>query len=533
MKKSALLRLKALLALATLTDAEKTELTTLKSSAKTAKIECDTKSLDTAIEDAEDDTEEMTEDEVKETVTKAVKEAMASHKGVSSEDLEEHVTKALAKANVTEDKIRSIMGDVLKEHTKSAPKMEFPIDGNGPLDFPVEHRAGNLSIAQKQLLNVCLMKVSEDALAECGTKRPSNINEGLTDGMIRRSKSASDRVVAQLKVLGRKGLTTGGSGTGAELVYVDLATELQQRLYLTSEIAQIMQSREIAMPTDPFKLPIKLARTAFAPGTESPTPASLAAYFQGGQPTMANITLDAKKMIGIASYSYESNEDSVIAILPMLQSDLGDGAAAAFERAVLNGDSDGAHFDVGSAYAAGANAGTAVEGLYDGIRKHGLAVTPTNIGAALGRVNFLALRGRLGKYGVNPNDLAILVSPLGYNRLQAVEEQFRADARGGNDASIRTGTVPSFNGIRVIVTEHMPQVVAATGINDGVGATEQLILTNLTHWMVGTRRGFTVEVTSDPLVQTNYVVASFRRAFVAKEAASASIPHTVIGTNFS
>lgn len=531
MKKSALLRFKALLAIATaaLTASESSELEVLTKAAKEAKV--DTKSLDAAIAAAEEETEEMTEDEVKETVTKAVKAALAEHKSASAEDIEEHVTKALAKGNVTEDKIRAIMGDALKESQKSASKIEFPTDG-GMIDFPVESRSGNLSIAQKQLLNTCLMKVSEDALAECGTKRPSGINDGISDSLQRRSKSASDNLIANFKRQGVKALTTSGSGSGAELVYTDLSTDLQQRLYLASELAQVMQSREIAMPTDPFKLPIKTVRTAYTVGSESPTPASLAAYFQHGSPTLANITLDAKKMIGIASYSYESNEDSVIAILPMLQMDLGDGAAAAFERAVLNGDMDGTHQDTGPAFGA-----TAVESMFDGIRKAGLTTGATNIGAAIGRSNFMALRGRMKKYGTNPNDLVILVSPTGYVNLQTVEEQFRADARGGAAANIGTGVISSFNGIRVIVTEHMPLATVA-GVNTGDGDDpgtndkESIIITNLTQWLCGTRRGFTVEVTSDPLVQTNYVVASFRRAVTQKEVASASIPHTVMGTNF-
>lgn len=534
MKKSLLLKLKALLLIASdkLTADQSAELATLNAKALEHKI--DTKSLDAAIEAAEDDDEGMSEDEVQAVVTKAVQAALAGHKSATSEDVAEHVTKALAGANVTEDKIRSIMGDVMKEHTKSASKMEFPLDNRGPVDFPVEHRAGNLSIAQKQLLNVCLMKVSEDSLMESGIKRPSGINDGISDALIRRSKSASDQVLANIKRFGMKALTTGGSGSGAELVYTDLSTDLQQRLYLASELAQVMQSREIAMPTDPFKLPIKTVRTAYKVGSESPTPASLAAYYQQGSPTLANITLDAKKMIGLASYSYESTEDSVIAILPMLQADLGDGAAAAYERAVLNGDADGTHFDTGASYFGDA---TAVESLYNGIRKAGLAGGVINFSAAVGRANFMGLRGSMGKYGTNPNDLIIIVSPSGYIALQTVEEQFRAEARGSAAANIGTGVISSFNGIRIVVSEHVPAGVTVAGIdtgNDTPGTNDKdsMIITNLTQWMVGTRRGFTVEVTSDPIVQTNYVVASFRRAVIEKEAASGSIPHTVMATNF-
>lgn len=530
MNKKQLKRLKALVGKSadTITDAEKAELTALQALATTNKI--DTKSIDTAIEAAaDDDSDEMTEDEVQEVVTKAVKEALATHKSATSEDVAEHVTKALAEKSITEDKIRSIMGEVMKEQHKSASKMEYHTGETATREFPCEHRSGNLSVAQKQLLNICLGSVSQDALESMGTKRPSGINDGIPDSILRHTKSANDRVIANIKSAGAKALTTSGSGSGAELVYVDLATQLHQRLYLDSDLAQVLLQREIAMPTDPFRLPIKTVRTPFNQGAEASIPSTIEAYLGGGQPTLANITLDAKKMIGIASYSYESNEDSVIAVLPMIQDDMADGAVAAFESACLNGDTDGTHMDTVPDHSA-----TAVERMYDGLRKAGIAVGVRDWSTGgVSKSNFMALRAAMGKYGVNPKDLAIIVSPYGYIQLQAIEEAFRADARGGNNlATVGTGVLPSFNGIKVVVSEHMPETAAATGLLTAGGAKQSLILAHLPHWMVGARRGFTVEVVSDPRVQMNYVVASFRRALTQKEAASASIPHTVLATNW-
>jgi hypothetical protein len=243
--------------------------------------------------------------------------------------------------------------------------------------------------------------------------------------------------------------------------------------------------------------------------------------------------LDAKKMIGIASYSYEANEDSVIAILPMLQNDLGEGAAAAFESALLNGDADGSHMDSSSSYTS-----ASVETLFDGFRKSGIAtgIVDWSTGGVT-RQNFMAARAAMGKYGVNPNDLAIIVSPYGYVQLQAMDEAFRADQRGpfnqANMGAVGTGLLPSFNGIKVIVSEKIAPKVGASGAHTSGGdAYETLLLTNLTQWLVGVRRGFTVEVTADPLVQTNYVVASFRRAFVQKEASSSTLAHTVLATKW-
>jgi len=49
---------------------------------------------------------------------------------------------------------------------------------------------------------------------------------------------------------------------------------------------------------------------------------------------------------------------------------------------------------------------------------------------------------------------------------------------------------------------------------------------------VGVKRGFTVEVEQDKKAQVNYVIASFRRDFIAKETPSATEPLIVAGYNF-
>ena len=148
----------------------------------------------------------------------------------------------------------------------------------------------------------------------------------------------------------------------------------------------------------------------------------------------------------------------------------------------------------------------------------------------------MGLRGLMRKYGTNPADLIILVDPIAYIKLQGEAEAFRYDVRGSTDIPANTGRLPTFNGIKVVVSEQMYPYVDDTGVFSATGANNtkhHLMLVNTTQYIVGVRRGFTVEVVQDPRVQTNFVVASFRRAFMAKEAASASIPHTVLGVNWT
>lgn len=456
MNKKSLKRLKELMAksAADLTAAEQTELTSLNAKALDSKV--DVKSIDSAIDAANDDEEGLTEEDITDIVTKAVKAAT----GNNNSDIAELVTKSLAEKQVSAEMITKVVNDALAQHIKSAPKMEFPTHQGVAIEMPIVHRGGNLSVSQKQLLNIIMMKSWES----CGASRPNNIDDGIPATIVASAKRASDNLLAQMRVKGVKAVTAGTigdysagafGGTLGALATVDLSTDLQMRLYLNSEIATLFQSREINMPTDPFKLPIKTTRVPFAIGGEPVSRTDYDGYVSGNYPGTAQITLDAKKLIGTAAYTYETDEDSIIAVLQMIQNDLGEAAAANYESAIINGDNDGTHQDTGGSYSA-----SSVESAYAGLRKHALATGAVSwASGGLTLDNFIALRSTMAKYGVNPSDLVIIVDPIAYLKMQAEDSAFRYDVRGTTDISSNTGRLPYFNGIRVVVSEQMHPLV--------------------------------------------------------------------------
>ena len=52
-------------------------------------------------------------------------------------------------------------------------------------------------------------------------------------------------------------------------------------------------------------------------------------------------------------------------------------------------------------------------------------------------------------------------------------------------------------------------------------------------WLLGVKRGFTVEVEVDRKRQMNAIIASFRRDFVPKETISATMPLAWMGYGFA
>lgn len=555
------LRLALLAAKAERSAEETTEYNTLVESAKAAGLDADL-IADEFAPDAEDGQKGVSSEELSELIAKAVSKALPEKSGVDTaallaeiraskslkaEDVEgliqkhigagvDHsalvaeVKKLMPEQGITSKELTAALDNFAKS-IRTPSKVQFDASD---ASFPCEHRSGNLSVAQKQLLNVMVMNTSNEAKAATqrlngGKALPSHINDGITEKQLSHAAACGERAIKSLResVLygnGAKALTTTGSGAGAELMPSDLSSDLQMRMYVESMLAAEMLAAEIQMPTQPFELPLITTRPNFYTGTEA----------AGSDPTASNpgtgkITLDSKKLIGMSEYSYEADEDSIIAVLPMIQEQLGAGAADAYEDALINGDTAGSQ-DTGTG-------ATAALKIFNGFRKLALANTATKktLTGGITADNIALMRKAMGKYGLRPNDLMILCGPNGYNDVVNLDETLDFSKVGSAAAArILTGTASSLFGIRIVVSGLVKENLNASGVYDGTTTTQgSILLINKSQFLVGSRRGFTVEVDVDKKRQINSVIASFRRAFTPKETPSASIPSVVIGYNYA
>lgn len=406
-------------------------------------------------------------------------------------------------------------------------------DGSGAgRNLIIEHRSGNMSPWEKQLLNLCLMNVSEDAqtaTVKAGGVIPKSLNDGISEEIL---KAAAQRGKDRMKSLrasvlhGGKTLTTTGAGEGLELIPTDLSSQLYERFYLESQLAAEFMSSEIDMPTDPFKFPMTTTRPNFYVGAEAP-----ASNPTASNPGTGGITLDAKKLIGMSDYSYEADEDSIIAVLNIIMNGLTEGAASSYESALIEGDATGTHQH--SDFQAITNHHAK---LFTGLRKLA-SVGGLTKDLSTGNVNWTnikAMRKLMRKYGVKPRDLMLIAGPMAYNDLVGLDETLTFE-KVGNAAAARilTGEASSIGGIRIVVSGEVREDLNASGVYDGSTTTKgSLILVNRSNFLVGVRRGFTLEVDVDKKKQINYVIASFRRAFTPKETpAINTMPTVVVGYN--
>jgi hypothetical protein len=106
---------------------------------------------------------------------------------------------------------------------------------------------------------------------------------------------------------------------------------------------------------------------------------------------------------------------------------------------------------------------------------------------------------------------------------------------GNQDAArILTGVAASIYGIPIVVSDAMRENLNASGVYDGSTTTKgSIVLLHKPSFVVGVKRGFTVEVETDKKRQINSVIASFRRDFQPKETISTSMPLAVLGYNYT
>jgi hypothetical protein len=289
-----------------------------------------------------------------------------------------------------------------------------------------------------------------------------------------------------------------------------------------------MISQEIVMPTNPFNLPLTTTRPTFSAGIPELTPPAASG------PGTARPVLNAEKLMGMVQYSDEADEDSLIAILPMVTNQLGLAAGQALEDALLNGDTT---LTQDLAPGGGAIAANDPKSLFDGIRKLTLAQSSLKVSLATGGItaaNFGAIRKALGKWGTSPRDLLWVLGVGGYQDAILLPETLTAEKAGGRAfAGIATGAAPSVFGIPIVPSEFVLENVNAAGVVDNVTTTRGLVfLLHLPSWIMGVRRGFTVAPFRDPRCGTTWICCSFRRAFIPLESL-ANTKAAAIGLNFT
>jgi HK97 family phage major capsid protein len=315
--------------------------------------------------------------------------------------------------------------------------------------------------------------------------------------------SKADRQMVDLLVHG-KAMTSTGAGAGDEWVPTELAQEIIDKVRLASKVRAMFPT--IDMPSDTYRIPkITADPTVYFVSQEN------TAVEAASNPTTSYMELDAKKIMCEVDFSGELTEDSVVPLVPTLKQNIATALAEAEEDVILNGDTTAVQADNINRSANAYDVTRAVVGvrrtIYDGDAGY-------QVDASAGLLaGMRSLRAALGEYAVDPGKLVWIMSLKHYLSV-LTDACFLTMEKLGEKATVLTGQLGVIDGIPVIMSSKLRDC-DAEGIvqtDPQLNTKSQSLLAYRPGVYVGYRRRLKIETDRDVQKDMNLLVCSIRLA---------------------
>ena len=291
-----------------------------------------------------------------------------------------------------------------------------------------------------------------------------------------------------LGVMTQKGMNTSFAQDLQEKAGIDYATNagnidqevsnlIEKEIMNELKVARLFREMTVngaatVLPIQPDVDPAVFATAATAGNLEN-RGASNATY------RPKEVVLNAYRLISSSFMDNDVDEQVLINLMPMLVESVARAHGRAVENAIINGSGS-------------------VTGLDGYAAAHGTTLDVSD-GTRLTAALLLAAREGMGKYGINPTDMAYIVSNDGYYDLLN-DANFQTLDEVGSDLAARiTGTIGAVFGTPVVVSEEF----AAPGA--GVPAA---FAVNTRNYVIPRLRGVTVEQDYEVMNQRRVIVAS-------------------------
>lgn len=293
---------------------------------------------------------------------------------------------------------------------------------------------------------------------------------------------------------------SGGAGSGADWIPTGFSDQLYEDLQLQLKVAALHEWFD--MPTDPYKFPYKYSHATAYKKTEGSAVSSTS-------PTTTSLEFSTTAVGVKTEFTDEIDEDSIIAIAPLLRRDILQAMGIGLETMIINGDTAAPnHMDSDTVAAAD------VRKIWEGWRKHVLTAAKVDAGnAAPTLAKMRAVKTKMGRYGLQLGNLAWVTGIIGYNKLIDLDEVKTLDKFGPN-ATVLKGQMAELDGIPIIVSEYMREDTNASGVFDNVTKDRALVmLVYRPGFLIGRRRDITLETDREIDKGNNIMVATARWEF--------------------
>lgn len=415
---------------------------------------------------------EMTQDEIKQLVADATAKALADQATAKSladaqeADVQARIKAAVALATPSTTGADKLMAEVEARFATQAASTKSVLDG---LQAALTEKAAEIEAMQKSKMSFAEGKTAEVSYAD---KEKAVILSRITGKSIQDTK------------FGRQLLEKTGahlpSATWELEVSMAMEAEVRRKLIVSPLL------RNVAMQTNVMTIPVN-PEAGYATWVTNAQFATAASAGGTQVHQVKEITLNAYKVATNEYMAYEEEEDSLIALMPIVRDAMVRRTARAIDKAFLLG--------------AGAGADP-VKGLATYTTGVAAANTTSSIatGAATSVASLRALRKALGALGLDPQDVTFIVSTeMYYNLLE--DTTFQTMNQVGPQATLLTGQIGQVGNSPVLVSAELP--TQATG---AYGA----LAVYTPNFIVGNQRGLRMDTQELVETQRRVLVASLR-----------------------
>jgi HK97 family phage prohead protease len=428
----------------------------------------------------------------------------AKAKEIADEALmQKRIKEALASVTPSTTGTEQLLADITKRFEDQAAESKKTLDG---LEAIVRDKAAELEALQKSKMTFTSGKTGEITYAE---KEKAVILSRMIGKRIEDTKFGNELVVKY-----------GGTGQSPHLasatweleVSLNMEAEVRRRLVVAPTLRAIaMQTNVMTMPVNPeagLGTWVQNSQFGAVPGALGAAGASAGNTVVHA---LKEITLNAYKVATNEYLAYEEEEDSLIAVLPIVRDAMVRRVARTVDKAFLVGAGAGADPVRGlGAWApinsnAAANAttysggfGTAYSALMTPSLAAGLSTSATS--------NLRALRKGLIAWGLDPSELVFVVSTDVYYALLE-DTTFQTMDKVGDRATILTGQIGMVGGTPVLVSAELPATASgSTSALTNIGA----LCYAPGNYVVGNQRGLRMDTQDLVETQRKVLVASLR-----------------------
>lgn len=315
---------------------------------------------------------------------------------------------------------------------------------------------------------------------------------------------------------------------GAEWIPTVHLPRLEEDLRMARRTEALFES----MPMNDHKVEIPYLTTGLRPYIKGRPVTSPAGQYPASSLVTDKISVTATGFAVRAEIDEDASEDAILAWEPIMRRELVAAIVDGTNDAIVNGDTAASHQDAIASWdprsrwgASGLGTASDHRRAWIGLRARAADVDNTTDHASLTYAKVLEARANLDSpHGVE-GDVVLIASPEVYLASILGLDQVATLEKYGAQASVLSGEVARIGGMRIVVDEFLTSDLADSGLYTGTGTKTGFLVANRRRFIMGVRRGATVEMDKDITNGVIQQVATVRKVFFTVDSSTKKNVH--------